>query len=62
MKDVLIVKVKAHVHRNVLDDLYNTILAQKEKDVIMLPIWCDYELVNMQDNIEIKIEEVEKED
>ena len=60
MKDVLIVKLKAHVKRESLDNLYNTILAQKEKGVIILPTWCDYELVNVQDGFEATIVGIEK--
>ena len=60
MKDVLIVKSKAHVKRETLDNLYNTILAQKEKGVIILPAWCDYELVNVQDGFEATIVGIEK--
>ena len=60
MKDILIVKSKAHVKREILDDLYNTILAQKEKGVITLPVWCDYELVNVSDDFEIGMVEIEK--
>ena len=60
MKDVLIVKLKTHVKREILDDLYNTILAQKEKGAIILPVWCDYELVNAQDGFEAMIVGIEK--
>lgn len=60
MKDILIVKPKALIKRNVLDDLYNTILAQKEKGVIILPMWCDYELVNVEDGFEAMIVGIEK--
>ena len=60
MKDVLIVKLKTHVKHEILDNLYNTILAQKEKGVIILPMWCDYELVNVQDGFEATIVEIKK--
>lgn len=60
MKDILIVKLKTHVKREILDNLYNTILAQKEKGVIILPMWCDYELVNVSDDVEIGMVEIEK--
>ena len=60
MKDILIVKLKTHVKREILDNLYNTILAQKEKGVIILPAWCDYELVNAQDGFEAVIVGIEK--
>lgn len=60
MKDILIVKLKTHVKREILDNLYNTILAQKEKGVIILPMWCDYELVNVSDDFEIGMVEIEK--
>ena len=60
MKDVLIVKLKTHIKREILDNLYNTILAQKEKGVIILPVWCDYELVNAQDDFEAMIVGIEK--
>ena len=60
MKDILIVKSKTHVKREILDNLYNTILAQKEKGVIILPAWCDYELVNVQDGFEAMIVGIEK--
>ena len=60
MKDILIVKLKTHVKREILDNLYNTILDQKEKGVIILPAWCDYELVNASDDFEIGMVEIEK--
>jgi hypothetical protein len=62
MKDVLIIKLKILPDRKLYKDLYDSIMDQKEKNLIVLPAWCDCELVNVPDDIEVRIEGLEEDD
>ena len=62
MKDVLIIRLNVLADRKAMYDLYKSIMDQKDKGAIVLPFWCDCGLVNVPDDIEIKIEECERND
>lgn len=62
MKDVLIIKLNILPDRKYMNDLYNLIMDQKDKGVIVLPAWCDCELVNVPDDIEVRIEGLKEDD
>ena len=62
MKDVLIIKLHVLLNRELYKNLYDSIMDQKEKNLIVLPAWCDCELVNVPDDIEVRIEGPEEDD
>lgn len=52
MSDVLVIKVKMYLTLKELNQLHNSIVAQKETGVVLLPPYCTAQIV--PDDIEIK--------
>lgn len=53
MADILVVRCKAFVPPNQLQDIFNNLKSQKEEGVILLPSYLEAQIV--PDNIEIKL-------
>ena len=54
MADILVVKVNAVLHTKEFMDIQNYIRHQKETGVIVLPLFCDAQIV--PDDVQIRIE------
>lgn len=58
MPDILVVKTNMFLRAKELNELRNYIMAQKETGVIILPPYCDAQVI--PDGVEIKIEDCTK--
>lgn len=58
MPDILVVKTNMFLRAKELNEFRNYIMAQKETGVIILPPYCDAQVI--PDGVEIKIEDCTK--
>lgn len=58
MPDILVVKANMFLRAKELNELRNYIMAQKETGVIILPPYCDAQVI--PDGVETKIEDCTK--